>query len=131
MQKQIIKIFILGISATMLWFTSCTKSYINPGAATDVQVFSSPQGMTGVVIGLQRVYTAGRSSSLYNRVTINGLVTKEMSVLNQGNTGEYQLQQGGGSVDGTNTLLGGLWTSSNKIIYDADNFQKKSNHTAK
>ena len=121
MQKQIIKIFILGISATMLWFTSCTKSYINPGAATDVQVFSSPQGMTGVVIGLQRVYTAGRSSSLYNRVTINGLVTKEMSVLNQGNTGEYQLQQGGGSVDGTNTLLGGLWTSSNKIIYDADN----------
>jgi hypothetical protein len=47
-------------------------------------------------------------------------VTKELLVLNQGNTGEYQLQLGGGSVDGTNTLAGGLWTSSNKIIYEAD-----------
>lgn len=110
------------MSATMLLFqSSCTKDYINPNAATEDQVFSSPQGLTGVAVGLQRVYTAGRASSLYNRVTINGLVTKELIVLNQGNTGEYQLQLGGGSVDGTNSLVSGLWTSSNKIIYDADN----------
>jgi starch-binding outer membrane protein, SusD/RagB family len=119
MQKRIINISIFAASMMML-FISCTKNYINPGAATDQQVFSSPQGLTGVAIGLQRVYTAGRASSLYNRVTINGLVTKEMTVLNQGNTGEYQLQLGGGAVDATNTLLGGLWTTSNKIIYDAD-----------
>lgn len=104
----------------LLFQSSCKKDYINPNAATDVQVFSSPQGLTGVAVGLQRVYTAGRGSSLYNRVTINGLVTKELTVLNQGNTGEYQLQLGGGSVDGTNSLMSGLWTSSNKIIYDAD-----------
>lgn len=104
----------------LLFPSSCTKDYVNPGAATDQQVFSSPQGLTGVAVGLQRVYTAGRASSLYNRITINGLVTKEMTVLNQGNTGEYQLQLGGGSVDGTNSLMSGLWTSSNKIIYDAD-----------
>jgi starch-binding outer membrane protein, SusD/RagB family len=119
MQKRIINISIFAASMMML-FISCTKNYINPGAATDQQVFSSPQGLTGVAIGLQRVYTAGRASSLYNRVTINGLVTKEITVLNQGNTGEYQLQLGGGAVDATNTLLGGLWTTSNKIIYDAD-----------
>lgn len=122
MKKQIIKLSVLGLSATMLLFqSSCTKDYINPNAATEDQVFSSPQGLTGVAVGLQRVYTAGRGSSLYNRVTINGLVTKELIVLNQGNTGEYQLQLGGGSVDGTNSLMSGLWTSSNKIIYDADN----------
>ncbi len=122
MKKQFIKIAFYGLSAIVLLFqTSCTKNYINPTAATDQQVFSSPQGLTGVAIGLQRVYTAGRASSLYNRVNINGLITSEMIVLNQGNTGEYQLQLGGGSVDGTNTLDGGLWTSSNKIIYDADN----------
>ena len=121
MKKQIIKLSIFGISAMLLLFpSSCTKDYVNPGAATDQQVFSSPQGLTGVAVGLQRVYTAGRASSLYNRVTINGLVTKELTVLNQGNTGEYQLQLGGGSVDATNTLMSGLWTSSNKIIYDAD-----------
>lgn len=122
MKKQIIKLSVVGLSATMLLFqSSCTKDYINPNAATEDQVFSSPQGLTGVAVGLQRVYTAGRASSLYNRVTINGLVTKELIVLNQGNTGEYQLQLGGGSVDGTNSLVSGLWTSSNKIIYDADN----------
>lgn len=121
MKKQLIKLSIFGIAATLLLFqSSCKKDYINPNAATDVQVFSSPQGLTGVVVGLQRVYTAGRASSLYNRVTINGLVTKELTVLNQGNTGEYQLQLGGGSVDGTNSLMSGLWTSSNKIIYEAD-----------
>jgi hypothetical protein len=121
MKKQIIKLSIFGISAILLLFqSSCTKDYVNPNAATEDQVFSSPQGLTGVVVGLQKVYTAGRASSLYNRVTINGLVTKELTVLNQGNTGEYQLQLGGGSVDGTNSLMSGLWTSSNKIIYDAD-----------
>jgi len=120
MKKQIIKLSIYGIGAFMLLFSSCKKNYINPNAATDAQVFSTPQGLTGVVVGLQRVYTAGRASSLYNRVTINGLVTKELLVINQGNTGEYQFQVGGGSVDGTNTLAGGLWTTSNKIIYDAD-----------
>lgn len=100
--------------------SSCKKDFVNPGAATDAQVFSSAQGLTGAAVGLQRVYTAGRASSLYNRVSINGLITNELIVLNQGNTSEYQLQLGGGSVDGTNTMLGGLWTTSNKIIYDAD-----------
>ena len=122
MKKRIIKLSIYGLSAILLLFqTSCKKNYINPNAATDQQVFSSAQGLTGVAIGLQRVYTAGRASSLYNRVSINGLITNELTVLNQGNTGEYQLQLGGGSVDGTNSLLGGLWTTSNKIIYDANN----------
>jgi hypothetical protein len=121
MKKKFIKIVSYGVLASMLLFQqSCKKDYVNPNAATDQQVFSSPQGLTGVAIGLQRVYTAGRASSLYNRVTINGLLTNEMTVLNQGNTGEFQLQVGGGSVDGTNTLMSGLWTTSNKIIYDAD-----------
>src|SRR5947209_12766910 len=99
---------------------SCTKDYVNPGAATDQEVFSSSQGLTGVAIGLQRVYTAGRASSLYNKVALDGLLTNQLIVLNQGNTSEYQLQLGGGSVDPTNTIVAGLWTSSNKIIYDAD-----------
>ena len=122
MKKQIIKISLYGLSAiALLSVTSCKKNYVNPNAATTQQVFSSQQGLTGVAVGLQRVYTAGRASSLYNRVTIAGLLTNELTVLNQGNTGEYQLQFGSlPSVDGTNTLLGGLWTSSNKIVYDAE-----------
>src|SRR5215212_460919 len=111
MKKQTMKIFLSGLSVLLLLSqTSCKKDYVNPGAATETQVFSSPQGLTGVAIGLQRVYTAGRGSSLYNRVALNGLLTKELVVLNQGNTSEYQLELGGGSVDPTNTILGGLWT---------------------
>jgi len=122
MKKYFINITLFGSLAVLLLSgTSCKKDYTNPAAVPEDQAFSSPQAMTGVAIGLQRIYTAGRASNLYNRVTINGLLTSELTVLNQGNTGEYQLQLGGGSVDGTNTLLGGLWTSSNKIIYDADN----------
>jgi starch-binding outer membrane protein, SusD/RagB family len=121
MKKQTNNILIGGLlTLLMLSGTSCKKDFVNPGAATDQQVFSSPQGLTGVAIGLQRVYTAGRGSSLYNKVALDGLLTGQLLVVNQGNTSEYQLQQGSGSVDPTNTILAGLWTTSNKIIYDAD-----------
>jgi hypothetical protein len=121
MKNKLLRISLYGSLALMLVSgSSCKKDFVNPGAATDAQVFSSPQGLTGVAVGLQRVYTAGRGSSLYNRISIDGLVTNQLLVLNQGNTSEYQLQLGAGSVDGTNTMLGGLWTTSNKIVYDAD-----------
>jgi hypothetical protein len=108
------------LAAALLTQSSCKKDFVNPNAATNVQVYSSPLGLTQAAIALQRIYTAGRASSLYNRVSINGLLTNELIVLNQGNTAEYQLQQGGGSVDGTNTMLGGLWASSNRILAEAD-----------
>jgi hypothetical protein len=122
MNKQFFRIsfFAVAVIITVMQ-TSCKKNYTNPNAATAQEVFSSPQGLTGVAVGLQRVYTAGRASSLYNRITMDGLLTGQLIVLNQGNTSEYQLQLGAGSVDGTNTIAAGLWTSSNKIIYDADN----------
>lgn len=109
------------ITIAVLPAPSCKKEYTNPSAVPEEQAFSSAQAMTGVVIGLQRLYTVGRASSLYNRISMDGLITRQLIVLNQGNTAEYQLQLGGGSVDGTNTILGGLWTTSNKIIFDADN----------
>jgi starch-binding outer membrane protein, SusD/RagB family len=122
MKKQKISILFYGLFVfTILAETSCKKNYINPSAVPIEQAFSSAQAMTGVVIGNQRLYTVGRASSLYNRIALDGLLTNQLIVLNQGNTSEYQLQLGGGSVDGTNTILGGLWTTSNKIVFDADN----------
>src|SRR5688500_6814281 len=99
---------------------SCKRDFTNPAAATEDQVFNSPKGMTGVSIGLQRIYTAGRASNLYNRITTDGFLTRQLNIINQGNTAEYQLFQGGNAVDGTSSNISGLWTSSNKIIYDAD-----------
>ena len=88
MKKNLINRSYYGLIAVMiLSIAACKKNYVNPNAATEQQVFSSAQGLTGVAVGLQRVYTAGRASSLYNRVSINGLLTTELIVLNQGNTG--------------------------------------------
>ena len=121
MKQHIIKNSLNGVLVFfIISCASCKKDYVNPSAATDQQVFSSARGLTGVATGLQRVYSAGRASSVYNLVTGDAFLTNQVSILNQGNTSEYQLFLGGGSVDGTNGILGSLWTSSNKIIYDAD-----------
>ncbi|HYF30682.1 MAG TPA: RagB/SusD family nutrient uptake outer membrane protein [Chitinophagaceae bacterium] len=106
--------------AAALLNAGCKKNYTDPSRPLEDQVFSSPKGLTGVAVGLQRVYTAGRASSLYNAITADAFVTNQVTILNQGNTAEYQLFLGGGQVDGTNTIIAGLWTSSNKIIYDAN-----------
>lgn len=122
MKKKTIQAYLYSIVAiSILLAPGCKKDFTNPSAVPEEQAFSSAQAMTGVVIGIQRLYTVGRASSLYNRIALDGLLTRQLVVLNQGNTSEYQLQLGGGSVDGTNTILGGLWTTSNKVIYDADN----------
>ena len=122
MKKLIIRVYLYSLVTVAIFATpACKKDYTNPSAVPEEQAFSSAQAMTGVVIGIQRLYTVGRGSSLYNRIALDGLLTRQLLVLNQGNTSEYQLQLGSGSVDGTNTILGGLWTTSNKIIYDADN----------
>jgi len=122
MKQQIIKgIFYAILTVTFFSQLSCKKNFINPSAVPNDLAFTSAQGITGVAVGLQRLYTSGRASSLYNRIALDGLLTNQLIVLNQGNTAEYQLQLGSSSVDGTNTILGGLWTTSNKIIFDADN----------
>jgi starch-binding outer membrane protein, SusD/RagB family len=116
--KQL-KMWMVAVLAVSL-VTSCKKNFTDPNRATSDKVFASPAGLTGASIGLQRVYALGRASSLYNVISINGFVTKELRLLNPGNLPEFQLSTGGATVDGTNTMLAGLWTSSNKIIYDAN-----------
>src|SRR5262245_52196215 len=99
--------------------SSCKKNFVDPGKPTDANVFSSPKTMTSVAVGLQRVYSLGRAASLYNRVVIDAFTTYQYNILNQGNTAEYQLYLGAAAVDGTNTIIAALWTSSNKVLYDA------------
>ncbi|MFD2285243.1 RagB/SusD family nutrient uptake outer membrane protein [Pedobacter petrophilus] len=100
--------------------SSCTKEYQDPSRAKADVALTSQQGLTAVAIGLQRVYTLSRTGVMFNSVAANGFVTNEFSLLNSGNIPELQLSTGGTAVDGTNTILFNLWTSANKIIYDAD-----------
>jgi starch-binding outer membrane protein, SusD/RagB family len=118
--KSIINKIAIALSTVSLLVVSCTKDYTDPSRATEDQVFSSVKGLTGVVVGLQRVYTAGRASSLYNSVSINGLVTNEMILVNPGNQPELELTTGGTAVNPNNSMLLTYWSSNNKTIYDAD-----------
>jgi starch-binding outer membrane protein, SusD/RagB family len=121
MKNNILKIVTIAVFiSTAVVQSGCKKDFQNPNAATDEQVFSSPKGLTGVVVGLQRVYTLGRGSNLYNLVTVNGLTTNELFVVNSGNTAEVQLATGGTAVDGNHAMLTTFWANLNKIIYDAD-----------
>ncbi len=105
----------------LIHFTACKKNYTDPSKVRINDALTTSRGLTGVAVGLQRVYTYQRASSLYNTITTDGFVTRQLNIINQGNTAEYQLFLGAGSVDGTNTILAGLWTNSNKIIFDANN----------
>jgi len=121
MKHSIIKILVvIVLSSTVMIQTGCKKDFNDPNRSTQDQVLNSPKGLTGVVVGLQRVYTLGRGSNLYNLVTINGLATNELFVVNAGNTAELQMQTGGTAVDGNHTMLTTFWTNCNKVIYDAD-----------
>ncbi|RZK56526.1 MAG: RagB/SusD family nutrient uptake outer membrane protein [Pedobacter sp.] len=100
---------------------ACNKEYLNPNAATADDVLSSAKGLTGVTVGLQKSYSTTRPSVLYASITLNGLTTNEIISINTGNTNEERLAAGGVQVDGSNTILGNVWTGANKIIYDADN----------
>ena len=121
MKNKNIKIIVLAalLSSTLLQL-SCKKDYTDPTRATEDQVFSSAKGLTGSVVGLQRIYTLGRASTLYNLITINGLTTNELIVVNTGNTAEVQLAAGGTLVDGNHSMLTTFWTTCNKAVYDAD-----------
>ena len=113
--------YITGIAfSCMLLASSCSKEYLDPSRAKTDVALNTQQGLTAVTIGLQRVYTLSRTGVMFNSIAANGFVTNEFSLLNSGNIPELQLSTGGNAVDGTNTILFNLWTSANKIIYDAD-----------
>jgi tetratricopeptide (TPR) repeat protein len=109
------------LALMLIQAVSCKKNYTDPSKAPVEDALTTARGLTGVAVGLQRVYTFQRASSLYTQITTDGFTTRQLNIINQGNTAEYQLFLGGTAVDGTNTILAGLWINSNKIIFDANN----------
>lgn len=114
--------FCLSLLSTMIILISisCRKIYIDPNRANPEKTLTTEQGLTAAAIQIQRTYTIGGASPLYNSFCINGLITNELFVVNSGNSGEVQLQAGGGNVDFTNSLLINYWANNNKVIADAN-----------
>lgn len=124
MKNYIDKFYILKIAITasiVLTVSSCQKEFSDPNGALSSSVLGSSRGLTGVAVGLQKVYIAGRAGVYFNEISACGYTTNEILLRNNGNVPELQLVTGGVRVDGTNTILGNLWANCNKIIFDADN----------
>jgi starch-binding outer membrane protein, SusD/RagB family len=111
-----------AMAAVLLLTVGCKKDYTDPSRVPEENAFKSSAGLTGVAVGVHRAYALSRAGSLYNLVTTDGFLTKQLTILNQGNTAEYQLFQGADKVDpATNSIILSFWANSNKVIYDATN----------
>lgn len=119
MKQYIFKSVLLATLITGM--AGCSKNFDNPGATPVDNALTTSTGLTGVAVGVQKQYSVGRQSALYNLVTANGFTTFELSLRNEGNVDEFNLSKGGINVDGNNGILGNLWTNSLKVIFDANN----------
>jgi hypothetical protein len=108
------------MAAVLLLAVACKKDYTDPNRADADAVHRSASGLTNLVTGVHRAYSAGRASTVYNLITTDGFLTKQLNIINQGNTAEYQFFLGGDRVDATNTMVLSFWTNSNKVIFDAN-----------
>jgi hypothetical protein len=117
MNKRTLSYIGIGLLVTV---ASCKKNYIDPSGPSSSQALSTPNALTDVAVGLQNWYTAGRGGLVYNTIVADGLLTNQLYCVNAGNTDEAQLGNGGAAVLNTNGMVTGIWTVSNKIIYDAN-----------
>ena len=114
MNKIIKSTIYYSLGMAFLLVTGCKKDFQNPNAATSTQVLSSAKGLMGTAIGIHRTYSLNVAPGTADA---NGFITKEVMLLNAGNTSELQLTREGTAMYGTNALLGNLWPTSTNCIY--------------
>jgi starch-binding outer membrane protein, SusD/RagB family len=109
-----------SLFVTLLFASSCKEEYTNPSSANLEQATSSVNGLIAVANGIQFRYTIGRASPVYAAITASGLSTRELTVLNAGNTDEEFLRLGGSNVQGANSVVSNLWNQSNLVKANAE-----------
>ncbi len=121
MNKNILKYIVLG-SLLTVGTNSCKTDteYLNPSAASEKQVTTDLNGLVALANGLQYRFSIGRQSPMYAMTVANGLTTKELKVLNAGNTDEQTLQDGGNNVSNTNSIISNLWSQLGVIRGNSD-----------
>jgi|KBSMisStandDraft_5_1062788.scaffolds.fasta_scaffold03430_7 hypothetical protein len=111
MKKVRIKqITLLLFTGSLLLITSCNKEYINPSTASEPSVTTSVDGLMNLCAGLQRRFTIGRQSPLYNAPIAGGYSVYGLYTLNIGNTAEKELETGKGSVTRNNAIVIQMWS---------------------
>jgi starch-binding outer membrane protein, SusD/RagB family len=101
-------------------FTSCDKEYINPSTASVPSVTTSVDGLMNLCAGLQRRFTIGRQSPLYNAPIGGAYSVYALNTLNAGNTAEAAAQTGKGALQPSNSISTQLWTQNLLLKVEAE-----------
>jgi len=128
MNRLSIKIKYLGVLLlALLTFAACEKDFTDPGAASEAQVLSTPDGVIGLAAGAQRRWSVGRQSPVYATVAGAGFTTGELRLINPGNTSENEVALGYSDLPGSNGILTSIWeqalltrNETDKVIANAN-----------
>ena len=110
MKKLITKITAAAVIASIAISTpSCNKEYINPSAGSVPSVTTNVDALMNLCAGLQRRFTVGRQSPLYNAPIGGAFGVFGLNTLNAGNLTEVALQAGKGALQPGNSAVTQLW----------------------
>ncbi len=99
----------LVIALAFMTLVACEKDFTNPGAATEDQVLSSPDGIIGLAVGAQSRWSVGRQSPIYATVAGSGFTTNELRLINPGNISENEVDLGYADLAGGNGIVRNIW----------------------
>jgi starch-binding outer membrane protein, SusD/RagB family len=110
MKKILNKITIVLLTAgTAIGISSCNKEYVNPSAGSVPSVTANVDALMNLCAGMQRRFTVGRQSPLYNAPIGGAYAVYALNTLNAGNLTEAALQAGKGAVQPGNSTVTQLW----------------------
>jgi starch-binding outer membrane protein, SusD/RagB family len=110
MKKIINKIAIVALSlSAIVSISSCNKEYVNPSAGSVPSVTANVDALINLCAGMQRRFTVGRQSPLYNAPIGGAFGVYALNTLNAGNITEAALQAGKGAVQPGNSTVTQLW----------------------
>lgn len=90
--------------------SSCNKEYINPSSASTGSVTKSVDALMNLAAGLQRRYSIGRQSPIYNLPVAGGYGVFALRTTNTGNVAETDLEGGRAAVTPNNSIVASLWS---------------------
>jgi starch-binding outer membrane protein, SusD/RagB family len=120
--KNIILKYTIAILAVVIIapITSCNKEYINPSAGSVPSVIGSADALMNLSAGLQRRFTIGRQSPLYNAPIGGAYTVFALNTLNPGNLAEAAAQAGKGALQPNNSIVTQLWQQSLLLKAEAE-----------
>ena len=108
------------LASNSLMFTSCNKEYIDPSSGSVPSVTTNADALMNLCAGLQRRFTIGRQSPLYNAPIGGAYSVYALNTLNAGNVAEAAAQTGKGALQPNNSISTQLWTQNLLLKVEAE-----------